>query len=81
MGIGLPLATASIAIASDLLLAAAGIALVTTVIAGLIIFFNVGGATVGKFVRQHISTLFWGFLFTGGAGVLTTGFQRVLTLH
>lgn len=81
MGFGPAMATASLAVAADLLLAVAGIALVTTIIAGIIIFFNVGGATVGKFVRQHVVSLFWGFLFTGGAGVLTAGFQRVLTIH
>lgn len=80
MGIGQPIATASLAVANDLILAAFGVAVLVTVIAGLIILTNVGGQGVQKHVRGWFMNIFWGFLFTGGASVLITGAQKMFVL-
>jgi len=80
MGIGAPIGAAALTLANDLAGAVFGVALLITVIAGLIILTNIGGRGVQQHVRGWFTTIFWGFLLSGGAKVIVSGAQKIFAL-
>ena len=73
LGVGQHIGTSLLGVATDLSLAAFGIMALVTVIAGIMIFLNIGGQGVQKVLRSYIMAMFLGAIFVGAFNRLATG--------